>query len=143
MKGFVRLPELEEELEKLLERTTHDLSRLPSPPSSEPVGEMLRLIGAFARAIEYLVEGTPDDDGLIQALREPRKSFKKAIRQTAPDFRPLARPRKKNLNMAVMNLLPATPPAPIFLKDEEEDWQDQTSSGDAIYIEDVMKRANS
>jgi hypothetical protein len=135
LKGFGRLPELEEELEKLLERTTHDLSRLPSPPSSEPVGEMLRLIGSFARSIEYLVEGTPDDDGLIQALREPRKSFKKAIRQTAPDFRPLARPKRLMSKQLA--------PAPIFLKDEEEDWQDQTSSSDAIYIEDVMKRANS
>ncbi|KAF8504672.1 P-loop containing nucleoside triphosphate hydrolase protein [Russula emetica] len=135
-----RLPELEEELEKLLERTTHDLSRLPNPPSSEPVGEMLRLIGSFARSIEYLVEGTPDDDGLIQALREPRKSFKKAIRQTAPDFRPLARPKKTERSMLKQ---PTIPLAPNFLKDEEEDWQDQTSSSDAIYIEDVMKRANS
>lgn len=135
MNGFGRLPELEEELEKLLERTTHDLSRLPSPPSSEPVGEILRLIGSFARSIEHLVEGTPDDDGLIQALREPRKSFKKTIRQTAPDFRPLSRPKRTERPLKIT--------APIFLKNEEEDWQDQTSSGDAIYIEDVMKRANS
>jgi len=142
LKGFGRLPELEEELEKLLERTTHDLSRLPSPPSSEPVGEILRLIGSFARSIEYVVEGTPDDDGLIQALREPRKSFKKAIRQTAPDFRPLARPKRTEKSM-VNQPQPAIPPAPIFLKDEEEDWEDQTGSRDAIYIEDVMKRANS
>ncbi len=87
---------MEEELEKLLDRTTHDLSRLPSPASSEPVGEILRLIDSFARSIDYLVEGTSDDDGLIQSLREPRKSFKnlKAMRQTAPDFRPLARPKK-------------------------------------------------
>jgi hypothetical protein len=102
---------------------------------------MLRLIGSFARSIEYVVEGSPDDDGLIQALREPRKSFKKAIRQTAPDFRPLARPRKSGKSVIVFEL-PAPPP-PIFLNNEEEDWQDQTSSGDAIYIEDVMKRANS
>jgi hypothetical protein len=142
LKGFGRLPELEEELEKLLERTTHDLSRLPSPPSSEPVGEMLRLIGSFARSVEYLVEGTPDDDGLIQALREPRKSFKKAIRLTAPDFRPLARP-KRTENVRFVNKQPSITLAPIFLKDEEEDWQDQTSSSDAIYIEDVMRRANS
>jgi hypothetical protein len=103
---------------------------------------MLRLIGSFARSIEHLVEGTPDDDGLIQALREPRKGFKKAIRQTAPDFRPLARP-KKTEKLMNKQPQPARPPAPIFLRNEEEDWQDQTSSGDAIYIEDVMKRANS
>jgi hypothetical protein len=102
---------------------------------------MLRLIGSFARAIEHIVEGTPDDDGLIQALREPRKSFKKAIRQTAPDFRPLARPSRKTEKSVNKQL--AIPQAPIFLKDEEEDWENQTSSGDAIYIEDVMKRANS
>lgn len=108
---------------------------------------MLRLIGSFARSIENLVEGTPDDDGLIQALRGPRKSFKKAIRQTAPDFRPLARPKRIEKTNSLLNSLnlkqPEIPPAPIFLKDEEEDWQDQTSSSDAIYIEDVMKRANS
>jgi len=132
---------LEEELEKLLDRTTHDLSRLPSPPSSEPVGEILRLIGSFARSIEYLVEGTPDDNGLIQSLREPRRSFKKAIRQTAPDFRPLARPKKSERSLK-WPAIPEAPP-PIFLKDEEEEWQDQTSSSDAIFIEDVMKRANS
>lgn len=146
MKGFGRLPELEEELEKLLERTAHDLSRLPNPPSSEPVGEMLRLIGSFARSIEHLVEGTPDDDGLIQALREPQKSFKKAIRQTAPDFRPLARPptgKKVVRGFSLGAEQPAIPSAPMFLKDEEEEWQDQPSSSDAIYIEDVMKRANS
>lgn len=108
---------------------------------------MLRLIGSFARSIEYLVEGTPDEDGLIQALREPRKSFKKAIRQTAPEFRPLARPKKaekmnkQQLAMAMAREL--VPPAPFFLQDEEDDWQDQTSSSGAIYIEDVMKRANS
>ncbi len=132
---------MEEELEKLLDRTTHDLSRLPSPPSSEPVGEILRLIGSFARSIEYLVEGTPDDNGLIQSLREPRRSFKKAIRQTAPDFRPLARPKKSERSLK-WPAIPEAPP-PIFLKDEEEEWQDQTSSSDAIFIEDVMKRANS
>jgi hypothetical protein len=132
---------LEEELEKLLDRTTHDLSRLPSPPSSDPVAEILRLIGSFARSIEYLVEGTPDDNGLIQSLREPRRSFKKAIRQTAPDFRPIARPKKSERSLK----WPAIPqaPAPIFLKDEEEEWQDQTSFSDAIFIEDVMRRANS
>ena len=109
---------------------------------------MLRLIGSFARSIEYLVEGTPDEDGLIQALREPRKSFKKAIRQTAPEFRPLARPKKAEKMMNKQQLAMAmarelVPPAPFFLQDEEDDWQDQTSSRGAIYIEDVMKRANS
>ncbi|KAI0302311.1 P-loop containing nucleoside triphosphate hydrolase protein [Multifurca ochricompacta] len=131
-----RLPELQEELDKLLDQTSHDLSRLPNPPSSEPVGEMLRLIGAFVRSVERLVDGAPDEDGLIQALRGPRVAFKRAIRQTAPDFRPVERPRKINSAM--------TPPPPKFLSNEETECEHQPSDASrAIFVEDVMKRADS
>jgi hypothetical protein len=131
---FGRLPEIEEELNKLLEQTSHDLSRLPKPPSSEPLGEMMRLIGSFVRSIERLVDGSPDDNGLMQALRRPHSEFKKAIRHTAPDFRPRPRGEKKST-------IPLAPPS--FLVDEETDWQDQLNgTNTAIYIEDVMKKAN-
>ena len=136
MEYFDRLPELEAEVDKLLEQASHDLSRLPNPPSSEPVGEMLRLIGAFVRSVERLVDGAPDEDGLMQALRGPRIEFRKAIRHTAPDFRPLERPNKFES--------PTIPPAPGFLSDEEVEWEYQPSdSSRAIYVEDVMARANS
>ncbi|KAI9452815.1 P-loop containing nucleoside triphosphate hydrolase protein [Russula earlei] len=128
---------LEGEVNKQLDRTNNEISRLPSPPSSEPVGEMLRLIGLFVRSIERLVEGTPDDDGLIQALREPRVDFKKAICQTAPDFRPIPRP-------GVFFSKPTIIPPPTFLLDEEIKWQEETkNSKKAVYIEDVMLSANS
>ncbi len=78
---------------------------------------------------------TSDEDGLIQALREPGKSFKKEIRQTAPDFRPLLAPR--NLKSCIKQ--PERPPAPSFLKDEKEE-RHQTSSGDAVYIEERQER---
>ncbi|KAI0250034.1 P-loop containing nucleoside triphosphate hydrolase protein [Lactifluus subvellereus] len=131
-----RLPELEAEVDKLLEQASHGLSRLPNPPSSEPVGEMLRLIGAFVRSVENLIDGAPDEDGLLQALRGPRVDFRKAIRQTAPDFRPLERPSKSES--------PTIPSPPSFLSDEEEDWEYRPSDSTvAIYVEDVMARANS
>jgi hypothetical protein len=134
---FDRLPELEEEVDRLLEQASHDLSRLPSPPSSEPVGEMLRLIGAFVRSVERLVDGTPDEDGLIQALRGTRIEFKRAIRQTAPDFRPIERPRG-----CESPEIPTTQPS--FLSNEEEDWESQPGdSSRAIFVGDVMKKANS
>ncbi|KAH9965472.1 P-loop containing nucleoside triphosphate hydrolase protein [Russula dissimulans] len=129
-----RLPELELEVNKQLEHTRHEISRLPSPPSSEPVGEMLRLIGLFVRSLERLIEGTPDEDGLIQALRGPQTDFKKAIRQTALDFRPHPRP--------VLFAKPTVLPKPDFLPDEEiEDRSNDPNR--AIYIEDVMSKANS
>jgi len=122
------------EVNKQLERTKLEISRLPSPPSSEPVGEMLRLIGLFVRSLERLVEGTPDEDGLLQALRGPQMDFKKAIRHSAPDFRPHIRP--------ALFGTPTVLPKPDFLPDEEkEGWSSDPSS--AIYLEDVMKKANS
>ena len=124
------------ELDRLFEQTVHDISRLPNPPSAEPMAELLKLIGQFVRSAEQVVAGAPDDNGLIQALRGPREEFKKKIRQTAPDFRPLERP----------NNVHDTPvlPEPRFLSTEEQEseWQPVDASG-AIFVEDVMNRANS
>lgn len=97
----------------------------------------MRLIGSFVRSIERLVDGAADDNGLMQALRGPHSEFKKAIRQTAPDFRPLPRP----FNNERLTIPPAPP---SFLVDEETDWRDQLKgTSRAIYVEDVMKKANS
>jgi len=127
---------LQGELDRLFEQTVHDISRLPNPPSAEPMAELLKLIGQFVRSAEQVVAGAPDDNGLIQALRGPREEFKKKIRQTAPDFRPLERP----------NNVHDTPvlPEPRFLSTEEQEseWQPVDASG-AIFVEDVMNRANS
>ena len=96
---------------------------------------MLRLIGAFVRSVERLVDGTSDEDGLMQALRKPRSQFRMTIRQTAPDFRPHERPSKSEMQ--------TMPPQYNFLSNEEEDWESQPSDSSlAIFIEDVMKRAN-
>lgn len=98
----------------------------------------MKLIGAFVRSIELIVAGSPDDNGLIQALREPREKFKKEIRQTAPNFRPLEQPTGK-----AANTVPVLP-EPTFLSNEEaeEEWQPVDASR-AIFVEHVMKRANS
>ena len=102
------------------------------------MAELLKLIGLFVRSVEQVVTGAPDANGLMQALREPREEFKKKIRQTAPDFRPLERPNPNN-TLAMSAL-----PEPRFLSSEEQesDWQ-HVDPTRAIFIEDVMKRANS
>ena len=101
--------------------------------------ELLKLIGQFVRSVEQVVDGEPDANGLIQALREPQAEFRKKIRQSAPDFCPLERPENPNNTLAMPLLL-----EPSFLSSEEQesDWQhiDPTRT---IYIDDVMERANS
>jgi len=133
---FGRLPELQVELDKLFERTDHDISRLPIPPSADPMGDLLKMIGAFVRRVEHITAGSPDENGLIQAVRGPRNQFKREIRQTAPDFRPLERPRDVNTSPAL--------PEPRFLSNEEQgsEWQPADASK-AIFVDDVQKRANS
>ncbi|KAI9441577.1 P-loop containing nucleoside triphosphate hydrolase protein [Lactarius indigo] len=131
-----RLPELQEELDRLLDQTQMDISRLPSPPSSEPVAEILKLIGGFVRSIERLVSGTPGENGLMQTLRAPQNEFKRAVRQTAPDFRPLERPQAQ-----VADNTPVPPPS--FLSSEETPWEQEPSRIiSPIFVDDVMKKAN-
>jgi hypothetical protein len=142
-KLFDRLPELQGELDRLLEQTNHDISRLPNPPSPEPLAEIMRLIGAFVRDIEHLVTGSPDNNGLIQSLRGPRNEFKKEIRQTAPDFRPFEHPRNANPNGS-RGFTSSVLPEPRFLSHEEPESEWHPVNDDrAIFIDDVMKRANS
>jgi hypothetical protein len=131
-----RLPELQGELDRLLEQVDDDISRLPDPPSSEPMVEIMQRIGIFVRSIEHIVAGAPDENGLIQALLRPREEFKIGIRQTAPDFRPFEQPRDVNAAPVL--------PQPRFLSNEEAEleWQPD-DAGRIIFVDEVMNRANS
>ena len=92
------------------------------------------MIGSFVRDIQQLVSGIPGENGLMQTLRGPQNEFKRAIRQTAPDFRPLER-------SAVVGTNPVPPPS--FLLSEETEWEQQPSiSSRPIFVDDVMVEAN-
>jgi hypothetical protein len=98
--------------------------------------EILKLINQFMRSVENVVTGAPDDDGLIQALCRPQEEFRKKIRQTAPDFRPFERPD----NVQAMPVLPS----PSFLSSEESEPVSQpVEAAQVLFVEDVMKRADS
>ena len=109
---------------------------LPDPPSSEPMVEIMKRIGDFVRSIEHIVAGSSDENGLMQALLKPQERFKREIRQTAPDFRPLERPRD-------VNAAPVLPQPRFLLNEEKEsEWQ-SIDTGRIIFVDDVMNRANS
>lgn len=116
-------------------QTQQDISQLPSPPSSEPIAEIMKLISAFVQSMKDLVDGiSPDEDGLIQKLHGPRDEFKKAIRQTAPYFLPLERSL----------VVDTTPVLPSFLSSEEAEWEEEHNDGRLpIFIDDVSEKANS
>jgi hypothetical protein len=72
--------------------TIESLRALPAEVSDDPAGTVLNLIMDFHRDVSVHVEGVPDGDGLIQQLRRVQDKFRKAIRSSAPDFRPYKRP---------------------------------------------------
>ena len=83
-----RLPDIQRDLSQLLEKTNRELADLPQPPSSAPMGEILRLITEFTRDVRKQGEGEPGRDGLLQQIRPWQEAFRLAIRKTAPCFVP-------------------------------------------------------
>lgn len=83
-----RLPELAVELQNLLKDTESQIRELPAAPSDDAQGEIIVLVSDFARELASYVEGTPDDNGIHQAIRVPNKIFLAEICDTAPRFCP-------------------------------------------------------
>lgn len=132
-----RLPELQEELQILLQKTEDSLRQLPKPPSTDTFAEILHLISEFCRDLDKHLEGTPGENGLLQVMNPLKEKFRAAVRDTAPDFRPYKGPKD--------GFDGDTPSGdgwsmPSFLSHEEESAVNLDSSH-AIYINQVMDRA--
>ncbi|KAF7977729.1 hypothetical protein HWV62_2796 [Athelia sp. TMB] len=125
------LPEIHEELQKHLRNTEVLIQALPKPPSEDPFSEVLHLIGAFTRSLSHHLEGTPASDGLIQSIRPMQIQFQRAIRATAPDFRPYER------SEAHIRSLPEA----SFLENEEHFEARLEDNGKEIFIDEVFDRA--
>ncbi|KAF8504661.1 P-loop containing nucleoside triphosphate hydrolase protein [Russula emetica] len=140
-----RLPAIQQELKKLIERTNIELHDLPSPPSSEPLREILRLITDLTRAVEKQVEGVPGSEGLLQQIRPQQEEFRTVIRTTAPCFVPKYRgvleysePREMLMSTSVdwesyQRLL--------FLEGEEDYAEIGLDNGMELFIDDVLETA--
>ena len=154
--SFHRLPEIQDELEKSIIRARDLLDSLPKPPSDDPRGEISSLLHTFTSDLAQEIRGVPDEDGLLQAIRPAQEIFRRAIRMTAPNFRPF----EKRFS-GTRHLGKAT-----FLHNEEgEEWNEGSESesnaefelcseldppvstkikgrsSKAIYIDQVMERA--
>ncbi|KAI6040078.1 P-loop containing nucleoside triphosphate hydrolase protein [Pisolithus marmoratus] len=140
-----RLPEIQDELQAVMQQAHSDLRELPPEPSNNPVGEIHRILNGFTRKLSELLTGTPDDNGLVQTIRSHSEAIKQEIYFTAPRFVPWER-RDSHQH-------PKLPPVK-FLSDEEivdsEDESDDEGLGltpparsrdNDIFIDEVMERA--
>ena len=72
----------------MLKETETQISKLPPAPSDDAQGQIILLISDFARELASYVEGTPDANGIHQAIRPLNKEFLGGVRSTAPRFFP-------------------------------------------------------
>jgi hypothetical protein len=117
------------------------MRKLPKAPSSDPVSEVLSVVGQFSSQLSRRLEGTPDVDGILQTIRPHQQAFKRAIRATAPRFIPWGKDDAREL------------PVVDFLANEDEPQQPQgrassvltprspTPQSEDIYIQDVLAHA--
>ncbi|KAJ3503458.1 hypothetical protein NLJ89_g8422 [Agrocybe chaxingu] len=83
-----RLPGIYNELETQVQTARNALQSLPREPPSDPQTEVTNLLHAFVVDLARHVEGVPNQEGLLQCVRPAQEKFKRAIRETAPNFRP-------------------------------------------------------
>ncbi|TCD65552.1 hypothetical protein EIP91_002516 [Steccherinum ochraceum] len=129
-----RLPDFQDELQKLLQTTDESLRKLPKPPSSDALGEVLHIVSEFSRDLSRHLEGTPEKDGFLQAIRPELEKFRKAIRMSAPRFIPRERTAPK--------LDTPSDYTPDFLS-HEEGAAASLDNGSDIFVEDVLAKAHS
>jgi hypothetical protein len=122
-----RLPEIQDELEKSIIRTRDILHGLPKPPSDDPRGEISSLLHIFTSDLAHEIQGVPDEDGLLQTIRFAQEKFRRAIRMTAPEFRPFELKFKGKRHLG---------PAKFLRSEEGGEWdQGSESEGDDEYSE--------
>lgn len=137
-----RLPEIHKELSNILRKTRDEMRTLPKAPSTDPVGEVWNVVGQFSSHLSRRLEGTPDEDGILQTIRPHQQAFKRAVRATAPLFIPWGEDDDREL------------PEADFLANEEDEPQkpqgmapsvliprSPTPKSEEIYIEDVLNHA--
>jgi len=129
-----RLPELGVELQALLKETEAQIRLLPAAPSDDAQGEILLLVSDFTRQLASYVEGTPDDNGIHQAIRPLTKVFTTEIRGTAQKFSPFVRDERGRNGYARFT-------HPKFHPLDEEP-EIRADDDDAICLDEVMVMAD-
>jgi hypothetical protein len=142
---LLRLPEIQDELEKSIYRTRDSLRKLPREPSQHPVNEVVTLLHEFVADLARHVTGIPDEKGLIQSIRPAQERFRREIRTTAPKFRSFEKRFAGRRKM---------PPADFLDHEDGEASENDDESPDpavtsgkrkrslsVVYVDEVFQRA--
>ncbi|KAL5504501.1 hypothetical protein ACEPAH_7162 [Sanghuangporus vaninii] len=83
-----RLPEVREEVERMIFETKNTLKDMPIPPSEDSLAEATVRVMEFAKEINLNVTGSATEEGLIHNLNIAQQKLKVSILSSAPEFLP-------------------------------------------------------
>ena len=89
---FCSLPQLRQDVERLLTSCLDEIRTLPKPLEVDPQIEVLARVNAFSDAFRNVVSGVSSDKSLAQRNRALYTIFARSVRGTYPDFRPFEQP---------------------------------------------------
>ncbi|KAI0925406.1 hypothetical protein AcV7_005662 [Taiwanofungus camphoratus] len=122
------LPKLREEVQARLCECAHELEKLPKKVTVDPSTEILGRVFAFCNDVKDEVYGKEEDKTFVHRNRAVYKTFKIAIRRTAPDFRPFE------------NTSQYGRPRDLVLKHDDSDEEAETDTGtDFMDLYDVRR----
>ena len=114
------------------------------------------MIHSFTVDLARHVEGVPNHDGLLQTIRPLQEKFRKAIRMTAPNFRPFESSFKEERHLGRASFLAneENEDNPGEASDDEDEDEDPVACfvekpnksqmlamSRKIYIDEVMEKA--
>jgi hypothetical protein len=124
-------------LERATVKARDALNALPPPPSNFPMNEVYKRLSDFADDLRVRFnEGLPTPDGVHQTIRPLHSKFRRAIRATAPGFRPYEKKHAGSRQFV----------QPKFLDHEEEpEVQGETNivfanESNVIFVDEVYRR---
>lgn len=85
------------------------------------------MLHRFVTDLDRHLEGVPDEDGLLQAIRPAQERFRWSIRQTAPNFRPFERAHKGKRHLRK---------ASFIVREEGQAWEGEDSEDELTDKED-------
>lgn len=110
------LPRIRSETSRKLEECLSDHVRLPKPVDDDPPAYILRLLNNFCDQMQRHIKGSIDDNMLIHRNRDAFVAFKRAIRQTAPNFIPVLK-GKETGDLRVAGVDELSEAEPMYLSD--------------------------
>lgn len=91
------MPKLKADVNRLAVENLELRAKLPLQLTGDPAAELLRMVTGFCADVRTAVYGDNEDKRLAQSNRALYAIFQKAVRATAPDFRPFEDPARYRL----------------------------------------------